>query len=268
MGPCQAVLFLPEHQLTAADLSRVIAALIAAGFATSPPGDLNLPGQYSAGGGVHSWTSIEEPLAAFEDPSTWDDIAAAWSVVFWKERLGAQTRTPSLRVDRYTWPRDQIPREPFFRVTFDTLMSEVRRDPTLATEFLSWATFLAELTGPWYGWAGGEVGLFHAETDPLPTRASVAAAELHCVQWLNIFGPSYVERLGRDRLLATPAWRVEFLVNGSIAVTLAPDLDTISHSMALQASNHLGLPLSPHFYWHPVYNPSGLASEFPPDLLD
>jgi hypothetical protein len=40
--------------------------------------------------------------------------------------------------------------------------------------------------------------------------------------WLNVFGPRLVEKLGRERVLSTPAYRVEELPNGSILLLTWP----------------------------------------------
>jgi hypothetical protein len=42
------------------------------------------------------------------------------------------------------------------------------------------------------------------------------------VFWLNVFGPKLVETVGRERMLATPAHRVEELPNGSILLVTWP----------------------------------------------
>ncbi|RKH21919.1 hypothetical protein D7V77_28740 [Corallococcus sp. CA041A] len=42
------------------------------------------------------------------------------------------------------------------------------------------------------------------------------------VCWLNVFGPKLVERVGRERMLSTPAHLVEELPNGSVLLVLSP----------------------------------------------
>lgn len=44
------------------------------------------------------------------------------------------------------------------------------------------------------------------------------------IYWCTIFGPLYVDMLSRELLLDCPAYRVEELSNGSIAITLTPDI--------------------------------------------
>ncbi|WNG60982.1 hypothetical protein F0U59_44455 [Archangium gephyra] len=42
------------------------------------------------------------------------------------------------------------------------------------------------------------------------------------VGWLNVFGPRLVETVGRERVLSTPAWRVEELPNGCVLLVTWP----------------------------------------------
>ncbi|HYO56871.1 hypothetical protein [Archangium sp.] len=46
--------------------------------------------------------------------------------------------------------------------------------------------------------------------------------EIYEVSWLNVFGPKLVEAVGRERMLSTPAHRVEALSNGSILLVTWP----------------------------------------------
>ncbi|WNG56539.1 hypothetical protein F0U59_18590 [Archangium gephyra] len=45
---------------------------------------------------------------------------------------------------------------------------------------------------------------------------------IYAVWWLNVFGPKLVETVGRERMLSTPAHRVEELPNGSILLVTWP----------------------------------------------
>jgi hypothetical protein len=46
--------------------------------------------------------------------------------------------------------------------------------------------------------------------------------KIYAVWWLNVFGPKLVETVGRERMLSTPAHRVEELPNGSILLVTWP----------------------------------------------
>lgn len=47
---------------------------------------------------------------------------------------------------------------------------------------------------------------------------AVVAGELRELWWANLFGPEFIERLGRDRLLTAPAWRLDTLSNGGVVL--------------------------------------------------
>ncbi|AFE04386.1 hypothetical protein COCOR_01927 [Corallococcus coralloides DSM 2259] len=105
------------------------------------------------------------------------------------------------------------------------------------------------------------------------------------VSWLNVFGPKLVERVGRERMLSTPAHLVEELPNGSVLlvlrptaadfasdearvaqarahVHLRPDLDFDTVLRTLRARSAALLPVEPRF--HPDVAPvlSRLPDEF------
>jgi hypothetical protein len=46
--------------------------------------------------------------------------------------------------------------------------------------------------------------------------------KIYEVFWLNVFGPKLVEMVGRERMLSTPAWRVEELPNGCVLLVTWP----------------------------------------------
>ncbi|PTL75255.1 hypothetical protein [Vitiosangium sp. GDMCC 1.1324] len=54
------------------------------------------------------------------------------------------------------------------------------------------------------------------------TRRRDGFDKVYEVFWLNVFGPKLVETVGRERVLSTPAHRVEELPNGSVLLVLWP----------------------------------------------
>lgn len=91
------------------------------------------------------------------------------------------------------------------------------------------------------------------------------------VFWLNVFGPKLVESVGRERMLSTPAHRVEALPNGSVLlvtwptaadfaseearmaqarahVHLRPDLDFSTVLRTLRARSATLAPVEPRFH--------------------
>ena len=58
--------------------------------------------------------------------------------------------------------------------------------------------------------------------------------KVYALSWLNVFGPKLVDTIGRERLLSTPAHRVEPLPNGSILLVTWPTAsDFASHAARL-----------------------------------
>ncbi|MFE8595753.1 hypothetical protein [Archangium violaceum] len=95
--------------------------------------------------------------------------------------------------------------------------------------------------------------------------------KIYEVWWLNVFGPELVESVGRERMLSTPAHRVEELPNGSILLVtwptaadfasdaarlaqarahahLRPDLDFDTLLHGLRERSAALAPVQPHFH--------------------
>jgi hypothetical protein len=87
---------------------------------------------------------------------------------------------------------------------------------------------LAEACPPVYGYCHSVADLFLAEEphqgDPM------APNRIHQVYWLNVLGASMVEELGRDRVLSTPATRVEELAGGALILTHPTPADFASEA--------------------------------------
>jgi hypothetical protein len=65
------------------------------------------------------------------------------------------------------------------------------------------------------------------------------------VCWLNVFGPKLVEAVGRERMLSTPAHRVEELPNGSILLVTWPTAADFTREEARQAQARALVHLRP-----------------------
>ncbi|WP_164019046.1 hypothetical protein [Pyxidicoccus trucidator] len=117
------------------------------------------------------------------------------------------------------------------------------------------------------------------------TRRANGFDTIYEVFWLNVFGPKLVEAVGRERMLSTPAHRVEALPNGSILlvtwpnaadfasdearmaqarahVHLRPDLDFDTVLRTLRERSATLVPVEPRF--HPDVAP--LLSRLPDDV--
>jgi hypothetical protein len=233
-------LFVPKGRLSLGTLRATLDLLFAAGFAFAPPGARG--GRYwrmSPDVDLYGPSTLGEALRAYE-------TSEGWGIDLWK-RPASDVHDASVDPEYWaTGPTLSIHRgapggdDPFDTLSLAMTMPKPEFEPTLAQEFLAWSTFLAEVALPWYGWGGDAIGLL-GRRDRTVTASSVAALEPQPLEWLNIFGAGYVQRLGLERLRSAPAWRVEFLVDGSIAVTLGPHPHETMRT-AVAVADHLGVP--------------------------
>lgn len=68
---------------------------------------------------------------------------------------------------------------------------------------------------------------------------------VYAVCWLNVFGPRLVETVGRERMLTTPAYRVEELPNGSVLLVLRPTAADFASEEARVAQARVHVHLRP-----------------------
>ncbi|WP_043429245.1 hypothetical protein [Cystobacter fuscus] len=103
------------------------------------------------------------------------------------------------------------------------------------------------------------------------TRRRDGFDKIYEVFWLNVFGPKLVQSIGRERVLSTPAWRVEELPNGCVLLVtwptaadfasdearlaqarahahLRPDLDFDTVLRTLRERSALLAPVEPRFH--------------------
>ncbi|WP_257457801.1 hypothetical protein [Archangium lipolyticum] len=75
------------------------------------------------------------------------------------------------------------------------------------------------------------------------TRRRDGFDRIYEVFWLNVFGPKLVETVGRERMLSTPAHRVEELPNGSVLLVTWPTVAEFASEEArlAQARAHVHL---------------------------
>ncbi len=232
-------LFAPTGQVTRARAALTVDALLASGFAP----------ERAPGAGVEYWVGPDldwheapgptEAWAAFDRAAA---HAAGWSLKLWKRRLDGELI--DLLVGFRRAPGDE--QQPFDRVTLSMYIPRGWPQPEQGAlvfrEFLGWATLVAGLNHLWYAWGGSDEGLF--DLTPISPLALLALAP-QPLQWLNIYGPGYVERLGLGRLLATPAWQVALLADGSVAVVLCPQPDDVTVEEGRRVADYLGIPGPP-----------------------
>jgi hypothetical protein len=69
--------------------------------------------------------------------------------------------------------------------------------------------------------------------------------KIYEVFWLNVFGPELVETVGRERMLSTPAHRVEELPNGSVLLVTWPTAADFASDEAREAQARAHVHLRP-----------------------
>jgi hypothetical protein len=94
------------------------------------------------------------------------------------------------------------------------------------------------------------------------------------VFWLNVFGPRLVETVGRERMLSTPAWRVEELPNGCVLLVTWPTAADFASDAARLAQARAHAHLRPDLDFDTVLRTlrersarlAPVEPRFPPDL--
>ncbi|WP_224366027.1 hypothetical protein [Hyalangium versicolor] len=76
--------------------------------------------------------------------------------------------------------------------------------------------------------------------------------KIYEVCWLNVFGPRLVAQVGRDRMLSTPAHRVEELPNGSVLLVTWPTAADFTRQEARQAQARALVHLRPELDYDTV----------------
>lgn len=212
-------------------IPRVVDALLQAGFVYESE-----PGQ---GGRAWDHQHLEwldhQSLA---DALTWDPASTNWAIELTKTMVSGEP----VEVTFSAWRQSTAEREEDAVLRYGLIMPmpSVADAGTLVEEFVAWSTFLAALIQPAYGWGGSSLGLFNREVTPIVPE-DIRAVILQPLEWLNIFGPPYIERLGLDALLSAPAWRVEVLAYPAVAVVLSPHPDTVREDTAQNVARQLGL---------------------------
>jgi hypothetical protein len=220
-------LFVEDIHLDPDRVGDVLGELVRSGFAYQPSDGSPVPYAVDT-----VWTDgdISEATGAFER-------SRDWAIQLRKETA---TTEPVDLVLSITKP-SSLESTRLYDVSLSTDLPFRRSMPIVSQEFASWSTFIAELTHPTYGWGGSSLGLLGRETVPV-SRKEVSTFEPQPIEWLNIFGPPYVNRLGLDRILSIGIGQVRFLCDGSLVVLLSRHPDDISIRDAVRGAKHLGLP--------------------------
>lgn len=83
---------------------------------------------------------------------------------------------------------------------------------------------------------------------PETTRADVLALAPQWLYSINLFGPELVERMGAERVLSAPAWRVTPLDDGGVMVVPTDVYGPDTTHYIQEVAAHLGLPYDPGYF--------------------
>ncbi len=97
---------------------------------------------------------------------------------------------------------------------------------------------LYEYLSPIYGF--GEYGIGWRE---IPSEDEILSGNIRHLCWANFFSPAFVQKIGREKLLSAPAWKVEELNDGGILLVLAPNPMNINEvdKKKKEVEKHLGI---------------------------
>ena len=228
-------LFAPETSLTPEAICRIVETFLAAGFQTEP----------APGHGIQYWVA-DNPYQASSLTTALEAAGAAeWGLTLWTTlRDGPDGYHDQVDLLLTTSRPLRSARGDIGRLHLSLGFTPSLQDkPTAMQQFAAWARLLAEVTQPCYGWGGLELGLFNCETTHVQDVA-VAQQEPQPLEWLNIYGGAYIERLGLQRLLTAPVWRADLLANGAVLILLSPDPRTVTGEAAASVAAHLQIPLA------------------------
>ncbi|HEX5746193.1 MAG TPA: hypothetical protein VFZ09_08110, partial [Archangium sp.] len=155
-----------------------------------------------------------------------------------------RTKWPAL----YMWPRlDFPPLPPELRIWLEVKPLSFYAEPERCQRFV-------EMVRAWASHYPVTYARAHSTDDTQltdspnfgrddETRRRDGFDKVYEVFWLNVFGPKLVETVGRERMLSTPAHRVEELPNGSVIVVTWPTVADFASKAArlAQARAHAHL---------------------------
>lgn len=115
-------------------------------------------------------------------------------------------------------------------------------------EFVEFLAAMANIFEPKWGF-GQRIGIAVGADETVEDLASRTTPPLY---EYNVFRPETVEELGRERVLAAPAWYVEELDNGGafLAVREPPRQCSPAAEPCLEVADHLGIPLGKTDRYH------------------
>lgn len=92
---------------------------------------------------------------------------------------------------------------------------EEKNPPRHSRFFLDVGKGLYAILRPTFGWIE-----YNYEWLPT-THEDIEDLKLPALYWANFFGPAYMNKIGRDKILSAPAWTIEELSDGGVLYVLA-----------------------------------------------
>ncbi|HSP81771.1 MAG TPA: hypothetical protein VLQ93_24845, partial [Myxococcaceae bacterium] len=134
-----------------------------------------------------------------------------------------RTKWPAL----YLWPRlDFPPLPPELRITLKvkplSFFADAERCRKLVEMVRAWACRYPVSHAVAHSSDDAELAGFPDFGRDKETWHRDGFDKIYEVFWINVFGPRLVESVGRERMLSTPAWRVEELPNGCVLLVTWP----------------------------------------------
>jgi hypothetical protein len=140
-------------------------------------------------------------------------------------------------------------RRPGFDVSLNvqplTFFTEEERCRKFVDMVRAWASYYPVPYAAAHGSADMDLADFPSFGRDDETRFQNGHDKVYEVFWLNVFGPKLVATVGRERMLSTPAHKVEELPNGSILLVLWPTAADFTSEGARQAQARALVHLRP-----------------------
>ncbi|WP_309891071.1 hypothetical protein [Archangium sp.] len=179
----------------------------------------------------------------------------------WKALEEKRTeKTTSFWLLRTKWPALSIglglsfpPLSPEFRILLEvqplSLFGEAERCRQFVELVRAWASRYPVSHASAHGQADDRLSGAPFFGRDMQTSIRDGFDRIYEVSWLNVFGPKLVKLVGRERMLSTPAWRVEELPNGCVLLVTWPTAADFASDKArvAQARSHAHLRLDLDF---------------------
>jgi hypothetical protein len=206
---------------------------------------------------------------------------AVWKALEEKRRI----HSTSIEIGRTTWPAvylwprlDLPPRAPELSVSLEVKPLSFFAQQERCHQFVELVRAWASHYPVSHAKAGSDADSELADSPRFGRDSDTSIRDgfdrLYELFWLNVFGPKLVNLLGRERLLSTPAHRVEELPNGCVLLVTWPIAAQFTHPEARQAQARAFVHLRPELDFDTVLRSllernatlAPVEPRFPPDV--